>query len=169
MCDNSEKHDHATGTVLRVANTIIDVQFPQEYTPHILNELKIIIPENHEGEREASLEVAQQLGDNIVRCIALESVEGIRRGLKVFDTGGPIKAPVGPNVLGRIFDALGKPIDGLGPVDAKEYWPIHRDPPPLTEQKIITDFLYYNHLILCNPGSLKLVQRVVKKVTVKRF
>ncbi|MGE4168531.1 MAG: F0F1 ATP synthase subunit beta [Candidatus Babeliales bacterium] len=123
------------GTVLRVSNTIIDVQFPQEYTPHILHELKIIIPHNGK-EYQASLEVAQQLGDGIVRCIALESIEGIKRGLSVINTQEPIKVPVGPEVLGRIFNALGNPIDEQGPVKAKERLPIHRDPPPLTEQKI---------------------------------
>jgi F-type H+/Na+-transporting ATPase subunit beta len=130
----------ATGRVLRVTNTIIDVQFPQELTPHITNELKIIIPA-HNGypERQACIEVAQQLGDGIVRCIALETIEGISRGLKVLDTGSPIKVPVGPEVLGRIFNVLGEPIDNKGPVKTKEKWPIYREAPQLIEQKIVSE------------------------------
>ncbi len=136
---SKETHD-PIGHVLRVTGTIIDVQFDQEDTPNILNLLHIIIPADKDrAENHASIEVAQILGDGIVRCIALESIEGIRRGLKVIDTKGPIKVPVGNAVLGRIFDVLGQPIDNLGPVDAKTYLPIHRDPPPLIEQKITTE------------------------------
>ncbi|MEX0940299.1 MAG: F0F1 ATP synthase subunit beta [Candidatus Babeliales bacterium] len=127
------KNSH--GKVLRVTNTIIDVQFPQESTPSIQNELKIVFPINKK-KRIASVEVAQQLGDGIVRCIAIENIEGIYRGLEVIDTGGPIKVPVGPEVLGRIFNVLGEPIDNKGPVDTKEHWPIYRETPPLIEQKI---------------------------------
>ncbi len=128
------------GHVLRVTGTIIDVQFNEEDTPHILNLLHIIIPADHERiEKKASVEVAQILGDGIVRCIALEDIEGIRRGLDVINTRGPIKVPVGNCVLGRIFDVLGQPIDKKGPVNATVYLPIHREPPPLIEQKIATE------------------------------
>lgn len=131
--------DHI-GKVLRVTGTIIDVQFPKENTPNILNLLHIIIPADHErAENRASIEVAQILGDGIVRCVALEGIEGIRRGLNVVDTGGPIKVPVGNAVLGRIFDVLGEPIDNKGPVNATTYLPIHREAPPLIEQKIATE------------------------------
>ena len=134
------KKNTPIGHVLRVTNTILDVQFSQEYTPHILNELKVIIPAyNDHKKREASIEVAQQLGDGIVRCIALESIEGISRGLEVVDTGGPITVPVGPKVLGRIFNTLGKTIDGLNGIETKDRWSIYRDPPPLIEQKIATE------------------------------
>ena len=125
------------GTVLRVTNTIIDAQFTQETTPHILNELKIVIPStNHRPETMASLEVVQHLGDGIVRCIALENIESIQRGLTVLDTGKPISVPVGDQVLGRIFNVLGDPIDGKPALENVEHWSIHRDPPLLTEQKI---------------------------------
>jgi F-type H+-transporting ATPase subunit beta len=130
----------ATGTVLRITNTIIDVQFPQEATPNIFNELKILIPhENNKPETTASVEVAQHLGDGIVRCIALENITGISRGLKVTDTGGPIKVPVGSAVLGRIFNVLGDPIDDKQPVKDGEKWPIHREAPTLIEQKITNE------------------------------
>lgn len=128
------------GHVLRVTGTIVDVQFPADQTPDILNELQIIIPPNNgNAETRASVEVAQQLGDNIVRCIVLEPIRNIRRGLEVIDTGGPIKVPVGPKILGRMFDVLGKPIDGGEPIHDAEYLSIHRDPPPLVEQKIATE------------------------------
>lgn len=131
--------DHI-GKVLRVTGTIIDVQFNKECTPNIFNLLHIIIPANAERtEKRASIEVAQILGDGIVRCVALEDIEGISRGLDVKDTMGPIKVPVGNSVLGRIFDVLGEPIDNKGPVEATTYLPIHREPPPLIEQKIATE------------------------------
>lgn len=130
------------GHVLRVTGTIVDVQFPVDQTPDILNELHIIIPpSNGSQEIQASIEVAQQLGDNIVRCIVLEPINNIKRGLEVIDTGGPIKVPVGPKILGRMFDVLGKPIDGGEPIKDAEYFSIHRNPPPLVEQKIATEIL----------------------------
>lgn len=125
-----------TGHVLQVAGTIIDVQFTPEHTPLIFNELRIIFDQNTEKESKASIEVAQQLGDGLVRCIALESIAGIRRGLPVIDMKSPITAPVGKAVLGRIFDVLGNAIDNKGPVNATMRLPIFRQPPTLIEQKI---------------------------------
>jgi F-type H+/Na+-transporting ATPase subunit beta len=131
--DNNAK----TGKVIRVTSTIIDAQFPQEHTPHLLNELHIKTNNGKHG--EISMEVAQQLGDGIVRCIALESTEGLSRGLEVIDTGSPIKVPVGREVLGRVFNVLGDPIDGKGPVKTKERWSIYQSPPPLVDQQISTE------------------------------
>lgn len=133
-----KKMTHAKGHVLRVANTIVDVQFPQEHTPHIFNELKVHIPATSTMPAHiSSLEVSQQLGDGIVRCIALEHLENICRDLEVIDTGGPIKVPVGREVLGRIFNVLGRTIDDGPPIKApREFWPIHREPPSLAEQQI---------------------------------
>lgn len=125
------------GTVLRVSGTIIDVQFPRESAPEIWHQLSIEIPTNaHTSATHAAVEVAQQLGDGLVRCIALENVFGIKRGLSVIDTGAPIKVPVGPVTLGRVFNVLGKPIDAKKEQKAEEYWPIHREAPALIEQKI---------------------------------
>ena len=128
-----------TGHVLRISGTIIDVQFRQAETPSIFNKLLVTIP--HEDKllpaRQVAVEVAQQLGDGIVRCIALEDIANISRGLVVQDTGAPICVPVGKNVLGRVFDVLGKTIDGLGTVTADTpSWSIHREPPSLIEQNI---------------------------------
>lgn len=125
------------GYVLRVSGTIIDVQFPRESAPNILNELEMILPSNDPNNpKKASLEVAQQLGDGAVRCIVIETVFGIKRGLEVIDTGAPIKTPVGPKVLGRIFNVLGDTIDDKPPLNDTEKWPIFRDPPPFIEQKL---------------------------------
>ena len=121
-----------TGYVTRVSGIVIDVQFPREEAPSIFNELHIELPNGG----TASLEVAQQLGDGAVRCVAIESIFGIRRGLTVVDTDNPIEVPVGRKVLGRMFNVLGKPIDDRGPVETTEHWPIFRDAPALVEQKI---------------------------------
>jgi len=126
-----------TGHVLRVSGTIVDVQFPHQSTPDILHELQVTIPPNsYHDKKIAQLEVAQQLGDGIVRCIAIENIFGISRGLEVLDTGAPICVPVGPAVLGRIFNALGETIDDKEPLESKQRWSIYRKAPPFIEQKI---------------------------------
>lgn len=128
------------GTILRVTGTVIDVEFSQEATPKIFNELLIRLPANNANqERTASIEVAQQLGDGVVRCIALESIFGISRGLSVEDTGSPIMVPVGDVVLGRVFDVLGRTIDEEGPLPETIKWPIYREAPPFIEQRIEND------------------------------
>lgn len=133
--DVPDKKETNTGYVLQVSGTIIDVQFPRESTPDILNALMVTINDNGQ-QYKACLEVAQQLGDGAVRCIAIENIQGIRRGLPVEDTGGPIKVPVGPGVLGRTFNVLGEPIDQKGPVKADTRWSIYRGAPSFIEQKI---------------------------------
>lgn len=127
------------GSVLRVNGTVVDVQFTKDAAPPVYNEVRIEIPRADGSTREASLEVAQQLGDGIVRCIAIESIYGIYRGLPVLDTGSPITVPVGPIVLGRVFNVLGNTIDNKDDVVAQERWPIFREPPMLVQQKITND------------------------------
>jgi len=132
-----EKTNQNTGYVLRISGTIIDVQFPRKSAPNILNELHILFPKKDTApQKKASIEVAQQLGDGTVRCIAIENIFNITRGLTVVDTGTPIKIPVGKEVLGRVFNVLGNSIDGKDDVKTKEKWSIFRDAPPLVEQKI---------------------------------
>lgn len=121
------------GTVLRISGTIIDVQFHHNHTPNIHNELHIRFTENA---HEATIEVAQQLGDGIVRCIAIENIHNISRGMQVIDTGHPIEVPVGNQVLGRIFNVLGKTIDDKPPLKTDKRWSIYRETPALIEQKI---------------------------------
>ncbi len=131
------KSKNNRGFVLRVSGTIIDVQFPRKSAPKIFNELEVIIPpDGKPKEQRASLEVAQQLGDGAVRCIVIESIFGIKRGLPVIDTGSPIRVPVGPEVLGRIFNVLGETIDNKEPIKKTEKWSIFRDPPAFIEQKL---------------------------------
>jgi F-type H+/Na+-transporting ATPase subunit beta len=128
-----------TGTVLRVSGTIIDVQFPRDAAPNILNELIIDIPNQNGNTTPATIEVAQQLGDGIVRCIAIDNIFGISRGLPVKDTGHPIQVPVGDQVLGRIFNVLGQTIDDKPKIKPEHTWSIYRDAPPLVEQKIANE------------------------------
>lgn len=125
------------GRVLRISSTVIDVQFSQQEVPNILNRLVVKLPTND----FINLEVAQHLGDGIVRCIALEAIGGISRGHEVIDTEAPISVPVGTQTLGHIFDVLGRTIDGTNKKIDGELWPIHRQPPSLVEQKITTDIL----------------------------
>jgi len=138
---NTEKNNAAgiikNGYVLAVTGTVVDVQFPHEATPNILNELHILFPEhNHDRPKKASIEVAQQLGDGAVRCIAIENIHNITRGLEVVDTGGPIKVPVGNQVLGRVFNVLGAPIDGKPEINTQEKWPIFNTAPSFIDLKI---------------------------------
>ena len=140
---NSFPDQKKTGKVLRIGGTVVDIQFDQQSVPDINNKLLIVCPDekNLEYERYIALEVAQHIGDGAVRCIALEPLEGIMRGLKVIDTKNPIEVPVGKDVLGRIFNVLGKTIDGQKEITDTEKWSIYRSAPSLIEQKITEDLL----------------------------
>lgn len=130
------------GTVLRISSTVVDVQFNKKYVPSILNLLRIQLPEgNYLNRPFISIEVAQHLGDGIVRCIALEPLEGLPRGLKVIDTGSPIKVPVGKPVLGHIFNVMGNTIDGTTVQDDIERWSIYRPAPSLIEQRTTSEVM----------------------------
>ena len=127
----------SSGRIVKISGTILDIKFPQNKAPKIHNELVIEIPATDSTEKKvARLEVALQLGDDIIRAIAIENVYGISRNLPVYDTGKPISTPVGPEVLGRMFNVLGDPIDGLPHVETDLRWSIHRDAPSFIEQKI---------------------------------
>ena len=122
------------GTIVQVIGAVVDVEFPRESIPKVYDALKL-------DDRELTLEVQQQLGDGVVRCIAMGSSEGLRRGLAVTNTGEPITVPVGAPTLGRIMDVLGTSIDGQGPVQSEERWPIHRKAPTYEEQAPTTELL----------------------------
>lgn len=126
-----------TGTILRINGTIVDVQFDLEAVPKISNLLYVKLP----NEKQAALEVMRQLGDGIVRCMALEPLKDISRGCEVVDTGGPITVPVGNVVLGRIMDVLGQPIDGAGKINTHEQWSIYREMPSFALQKLDNEVL----------------------------
>jgi len=131
------------GLVLRTSGTIVDVQFSGQKLPQIHNQLVIKVPscEKTGVYSLVSVEVAQHIGDGVVRCIALESLGNISRGVPVADTGAPIKVPVGPEVLGHVFDVLGRTIDGTQQVKGVEEWPIYRSAPTLIDQDISNEIL----------------------------
>lgn len=123
----------AFGKIVQVVGPSVDIQFEPESLPRILNALQIEVEEDGK-KKKLTLEVAQHVGDNIVRCIALASTEGLVRGMKAEDTGAPISVPVGDQTLGRVFNVLGEPIDEMGDVkDKNKKYPIHR-PVPSFEQ-----------------------------------
>jgi F-type H+-transporting ATPase subunit beta len=126
---------NVTGRVTQVMGAVVDVQFEGEL-PAILNALDVQIM----GKRVV-LEVAQQLGENTVRTIAMDTTDGLVRGAEVIDTGGPIRVPVGPETLGRIINVVGEPVDERGPVDAKQQFPIHRSAPAFVDQSTETSVL----------------------------
>ena len=117
----------SSGKIVQIIGAVVDVEFPRDQIPKIYDALKL-------DDVKLTLEVQQQLGDGVVRTIAMGPSEGLRRGLSVANTGKPISVPVGTGVLGRIMDVLGEPQDEAGPVEAKEYWPIHRPSPAYDEQ-----------------------------------
>src|SRR5262245_49902872 len=120
------------GKVVQVVGPVVDVEFPQSLPP-IYYALNV----DYTVDRQPvslTLEVQQHLGDRWVRTISMSGTEGLKRGLTVKDTGGPISMPVGDGVMGRVFDVTGNPVDERGPVKAEKYYPIHRPPPPLVDQ-----------------------------------
>jgi F-type H+-transporting ATPase subunit beta len=126
---------NATGRVTQVMGAVVDVRFDGEL-PKILNALHL---DNHG--RKLVLEVAQHLGESTVRCIAMDTTDGLVRGRQVEDTGAPISVPVGPETLGRIINIIGEPIDDRGPVNAKKTYPIHRPAPEFVDQSTETEQL----------------------------
>ncbi|MBC8332370.1 MAG: F0F1 ATP synthase subunit beta [Anaerolineae bacterium] len=125
----------ATGRIIQIQGGVVDVEFAAGQLPGLFEALEI--PQG-EGEPQV-LEVQKHLGNNWVRCVAMDTTEGLQRGAEVLSTGAPIKVPVGLPTLGRIFNVLGRPVDGGGPVDAEEYYPIHREAPLFEEQSTRVD------------------------------
>ncbi|WP_043430533.1 F0F1 ATP synthase subunit beta [Cystobacter fuscus] len=124
------------GKVTQVLGPVVDVEFPPGGLPEVYTALKLTNPNISAEQNNLTLEVAQHLGENTVRCISMDSTEGLGRGQPVTNTGAPIQAPVGKATLGRILNVTGDPVDEKGPVAAKESWSIHRAPPPFTEQDV---------------------------------
>ena len=115
---------------------MLDIRFDSGKLPDLLNAIEIV-----NGDSKIICEVAQQLGDNVVRCIAMSSTDGLERGVDARDTGSSITVPVGDCTLGRIFNLLGEPVDNQPAPEAAERWPIHRDPPSYDEQQGTTEIL----------------------------
>jgi F-type H+-transporting ATPase subunit beta len=125
------------GQITQVIGVVVDVAFDEGELPAISNALRIDKGGNGDGSAERNeiiVEVAQHLGENTVRCVAMEPTEGLVRGMQVTDLGAPISVPVGKEVLGRVINVIGEPVDKLGPVGTSERWPIHREAPSLSDQ-----------------------------------
>ena len=124
------------GTVVQVMGPVLDIRFPEDHLPELLQAIRV---EN--GEQTIIAEVAQHIGDNVVRCIAMSSTDGLARGAVAENAGSSISVPVGESCLGRVFNLLGQPIDGGAPVETEEKWAIHRQAPSYEEQETSTEIL----------------------------
>ncbi|MFP3928778.1 MAG: F0F1 ATP synthase subunit beta [Desulfobacteraceae bacterium] len=122
------------GKVIQVTGPVVDVEFPEGELPEILTALFITNPAIDDKEDNLVVEVAQHLGDNVVRCIAMDVTDGLVRGMPAKNSGKPIMMPAGDPILGRVLNVVGRPVDGLGPVDTSEYLPIHRHAPSFVDQ-----------------------------------
>ncbi len=124
------------GKVIQVIGPVLDIKFENGMLPNLLNAIEI-----EHNDRKIVCEVANHIGDDVARCIAMNSTDGLKRGIDAVDTGEPIKVPVGPETLGRIFNLLGEPVDNLPAPEAEEKWSIHRDAPSYDEQDSTTEIL----------------------------
>ncbi len=132
------KSGPGVGQVTQIIGSTFDVQFPENQLPSIYNAVKVT--SEHKGLKiSLTGEVQQHLGGGRVRCVALGSTDGLIRGQECVDTGAPVKVPVGTCTLGRVFNLIGEPVDERGPVDAKEFWSIHREAPPVTDLSTKTE------------------------------
>ena len=129
-------NEHNVGTVVQVVGPVLDIKFADGHLPNLNNAIHI----EHNG-KTMTAEVAQHIGDNVVRCIAMSSTDGLVRGMKAIDTDGPIKVPVGKETLGRIFNLLGEAVDNKPNPNTEEHWPIHRPAPSYEEQESTTEIL----------------------------
>ncbi|ENY72362.1 F0F1 ATP synthase subunit beta [Aeromonas diversa] len=128
----------SNGFIVQIIGAVVDIEFPQNAVPQVYDALQIISEGQGQG---LVLEVQQQIGGGIVRCIAMGSSDGLRRGMEVTNTGKPIQVPVGKATLGRIMNVLGEPVDEAGPIGEEERWAIHREAPSYEEQSGSTDLL----------------------------
>ena len=124
------------GTVTQVIGPVLDIRFADNQLPALLNAIEVPV-----GDKTVIAEVAQHIGDNVVRCVAMGATDGLQRGTEAIDTGAAISVPVGEDCLGRVFNLLGDPIDGGEKINAAEKWPIHRPAPAYDEQKPATEIL----------------------------
>ncbi len=129
------------GRIAQVIGPVVDVEFERGKLPPILNALRITNPTIDDREGNLVVEVAQHLGDSMVRCVAMDSTDGLVRGMKVIDTGDQIKVPVGKNTLGRILNVIGEPVDEKPPVKTDTYYSIHREAPPFEDQSVEVEAL----------------------------
>ncbi len=126
----------AKGKVTQVIGTVVDIEYPPDELPALFNAIEIPTDGG-----KIVLEAQEHIGNNWVRCLALSPTDGLARGAEAIDTGAALTVPVGRATLGRLFNVIGEPLDGLGPVKAKEHWPIHRPPPSFQDQETTTEVL----------------------------
>ncbi len=129
------------GKIVQVIGAVVDLEFPEGQLPNIMNAVTITSPTISDEKDNLVVEVAQHLGNNVVRCIAMEATDGLVRGMAATDTGAPISVPVGKGALGRILNVIGKPVDEMGPVKATKYYPIHRPTPAFVDQSTKVEVL----------------------------
>jgi len=128
--------EKSVGTVIQIMGPVLDIRFPDNALPALLSAIQV-----PNGDQTVVCEVAQHIGDNVVRCIAMNATDGLKRGMRAIDTGAPIQVPVGEQCLGRVFNLLGQTIDEGAQIDALERWPIHRPAPAYDEQESATEIL----------------------------
>jgi len=127
--------NRATGRITQVIGPVVDVRFDGGDLPEMYTAVRIRRPDGS----DLTVEVAQHLGENTVRCVAMGPTDGLVRGMEALDTGAPITVPVGPKALGRMMNVLGEPVDEMGPIESEKRYPIHRRPPTLVEQSTVTE------------------------------
>src|SRR5262249_29985732 len=127
--------------VVQVIGPVVDVEFRSGSLPEIYTALKITNPAIDDRPNNLVVEVAQHLGEHMVRCIAMDTTDGLVRGMAAVNTGAPIQMPVGRAVLGRILNVVGEPVDERGPVKAQKSYPIHRPPPKFVDQAVKVEML----------------------------
>ena len=147
-----EKH---IGKVVQVMGPVLDIRFADGELPELLNAIEL-----QNNGKPLIVEVAQHIGDNVVRCIAMNSTDGLVRGTEAVDTGGPIKVPVGDACLGRVFNLLGEPVDEQPAPTGVEHWPIHRPAPAFDEQESSTELL---------ETGIKVVDLICPSMRLRRF
>ena len=128
--------EQAEGVITQVIGPVVDVRFPPGKLPEIMTALRVSNPSISDKPFNLVLEIAQHIGESTARCIAMDSTDGLVRGMPVQDTGNPILVPVGKPTLGRILNVIGEPVDEAGPVAADKFYPIHREPPSFMDQDV---------------------------------
>ena len=129
----------ADGRIVQVVGAVVDVEFPADHLPEIRHALEVVSADRDESAGNLVLEVQQHVSGAVVRTVAMDTTDGLRRGQRVVNTGAPITVPVGEATLGRIFNVVGRPVDERGPVEADEHYPIHRPAPAFTDQVTRTE------------------------------
>ncbi|MGZ6467974.1 MAG: F0F1 ATP synthase subunit beta, partial [Bdellovibrionota bacterium] len=136
---SAQANDSKVGRIKQVLGPVIDVEFPGGKLPAIYDAVRITNPAIDNKQGNLVVEVAQHLGENTVRCIAMDTTDGLMRGMEAINTGEQIMVPVGAASLGRIMNVIGEPVDEAGPIDAKKKYPSHRSPPKFTEQNVAAE------------------------------